>query len=85
MYLAGKCGTITFKIMNTGKTMWKMLAMACALLFAGLAADIGQSIGAEIDMLKVNIGKRPALYPSVVTVVGAEVDGRVNWLTVTYS
>ncbi len=85
MDLAGKCGTITLKIMNTGKTMRKMLAMACVMLFAGLAADIGQSMGAEIDMPKVNIGKRPALYPSVVTVVGAEVDGRVNWLTVTHT
>lgn len=36
-------------------------------------------------MEKINIGKKLALYPSVVAVVGAEVDGRVNWLTVAHT
>lgn len=34
---------------------------------------------------KINIGQKLALYPSVVTVIGANVDGRVNWLMVTHT
>ena len=33
-------------------------------------------------MEKKNIGKLLALYPKPMTVVGAEVDGKVNWLVV---
>ena len=33
-------------------------------------------------MEKVNLGNLPALYPKPLTVVGAEVEGRVNWLVV---
>ena len=36
-------------------------------------------------MEKVNIGNRIALYPSLVTVVGAEVNGKVNWLLVSHT
>lgn len=36
-------------------------------------------------MNKVNIGKQLALYPSVVAVVGALVDGEVNWMTIAHT
>lgn len=36
-------------------------------------------------MEKTHIGNMIALYPSVVTVVGAEVNGKVNWLLVSHT
>lgn len=33
-------------------------------------------------MKKTNIGSKLALYPMPVTVVGAMVDGKVNWLQI---
>ena len=33
---------------------------------------------------KIDIGNKPALYPMPVTVIGAEVQGKVNWLVVTH-
>lgn len=36
------------------------------------------------DMTKKNIGNKLALYPTPVTVVGAEVNGKVNWLLVAH-
>lgn len=41
--------------------------------------------GATAGMEKINIGKKLALYPSVVAVVGAIVDGKVNWMTIAYT
>ena len=35
-------------------------------------------------MEKINIGKKLALYPTPVTVVGAEVNNKVNWLVVSH-
>ena len=35
-----------------------------------------------MDTEKQNIGSVPALYPKPMTVIGAEVDGKVNWLVV---
>lgn len=37
------------------------------------------------EMEKTNIGNRLALYPMPVTVVGAESDGKVNWLLVAHT
>ena len=37
---------------------------------------------AVTDMEKKNIGSLVALYPKPMTVIGAEVEGRVNWLVV---
>lgn len=34
---------------------------------------------------KISLGNTLALYPSLATVIGAEVDGRVNWLLVTHT
>lgn len=36
-------------------------------------------------MERVSLGRTLALYPSLVTVVGAEVEGRVNWLLVAHA
>ena len=36
----------------------------------------------DTEMWKKNIGNVLALYPKPMTVVGAEVEGRVNWLVV---
>ena len=36
----------------------------------------------ETDMEKKNLGSVLALYPKPMTVVGAEVEGKVNWLVV---
>lgn len=41
--------------------------------------------GATAGMEKINIGKKLALYPSVVAVVGAIVDGKVNWMTIAHT
>ncbi|MDE6070380.1 MAG: NADPH-flavin oxidoreductase, partial [Alistipes sp.] len=38
-----------------------------------------------MEMEKKNIGNKLALYPMPVTVVGAEVDGKVNWLLVAHT
>lgn len=35
-----------------------------------------------MEMEKKNIGKLLALYPKPMTVVGAEVEGKVNWLVI---
>ena len=34
------------------------------------------------EMGKLNLGNLPVLYPKPLTVIGAEVDGKVNWLVV---
>lgn len=39
----------------------------------------------KTPMNKVSLGKTLALYPSLATVIGAEVDGKVNWLLVTHT
>lgn len=36
-------------------------------------------------MQKVSLGKTLALYPSLAAIIGAKVDGRVNWLLVTHT
>ncbi|WP_165076644.1 MULTISPECIES: flavin reductase [unclassified Desulfovibrio] len=62
---------------------WWHLVLCLAALSMPLAAS--QAQGGETAMEKINIGKKLALYPSVVTVVGAEVKGKVNWLTVAHT
>ncbi len=45
-----------------------------------------QSVDKETaKMEKINIGNKLALYPMPVTVVGAEVNGKVNWLIVAHT
>lgn len=56
-------------------------ALVCLLMLIMVPA--GQSRGEGME--KINIGKTPALYPSVVVVVGAIVDGKVNWMTAAHT
>lgn len=58
-----------------------ILSLLLALAFSMTAAS-AQGKQNETDMDKKNIGSLPALYPKPLTVVGAEVDGKVNWLVV---
>lgn len=58
-----------------------------ALLLASLLTSTGTTGTAAttkdtINMEKENIGSLVALYPKPLTVVGAEVNGKVNWLVV---
>lgn len=58
-----------------------ILSLLLALAFCMTAASAqGQQNSTEMD--KKNIGSLLALYPKPLTVVGAEVDGKVNWLIV---
>ena len=60
-----------------------IIVNACAAMGAdGQSAQSGENVP---DMQTINLGKQPALYPSVVSVVGALVDGRVNWMAVTHT
>lgn len=53
------------------------------LIFAPAFANADNNEVKPVD--KASLGKMLALYPSVATVIGAEVDGRVNWLLVTHT
>lgn len=57
--------------------------MFCLLL--SVIIPLSQANGETPGMEKINIGKKLALYPSVVAVVGALVDGKVNWMTVAHT
>lgn len=58
-----------------------ILSLLLALVFSMTAAS-AQGQQNETNMYKKNIGSLLALYPKPLTVVGAEVDGKVNWLIV---
>lgn len=58
-----------------------ILSLLLALAFSMTAAS-AQGQQNETNMNKKNIGSLLALYPKPLTVVGAEVDGKVNWLIV---
>ena len=58
-----------------------------ALIFASAYKSDNASHLKDKEMMiteKKNIGSKPALYPMPVTVVGAEVNGKVNWLLVAH-
>lgn len=65
-----------------------MLKSACCILFSCVLLSCGTSLSEnasrqnETEMDKKNIGPLVALYPKPLTVVGAEVAGKVNWLVV---
>lgn len=67
-----------------------MKKLLCIMLTAALYS-CGATIKDEpkhmntTEMEKTNIGNRLALYPMPVTVVGAESDGKVNWLLVAHT
>lgn len=65
------------------------ICLMTALFLAGgvAAADetaAPQTAASGESMKQVSLGNRLALYPSLLTVVGAEVQGRVNWLLVAH-
>ena len=67
----------------------RMISFACLLLGltlsgGGMAQTQLSNPSNTITMEKKLIGNTLALYPMPLTVVGAEVDGRVNWLVVAH-
>lgn len=67
----------------------KKTLLACAVLLLIFLAPAArgaapQAPSPERAMERISLGKTLALYPSLVTVVGAEVNGRVNWLLVAH-
>lgn len=52
------------------------------LLSCGTAENKEKNRSDIMETEKQNLGSLPALYPKPMTVVGAEVDGKVNWLVV---
>lgn len=65
--------------------MKKLIGLWFYLLFIVPFIVISQAKGETPAMEKINIGKKLALYPSVVAVFGAEVEGRINWMTVAHT
>lgn len=61
-----------------------MLALML-LLSCGTAEKADSTHKNTTEMEKTNIGNKLALYPMPVTVVGAEVNGKVNWLVVAHT
>lgn len=53
-----------------------------ALLSCGMTDKKGAYWQNATQMEKIHIGNLPVLYPELLTVVGAEVEGKVNWLVV---
>ncbi|WP_297045280.1 antibiotic biosynthesis monooxygenase [uncultured Desulfovibrio sp.] len=53
-------------------------------LAASVAGAAARDAARETAVERISLGRTLALYPSLVTVVGAEVDGRVNWLLVAH-
>ena len=60
--------------------------LLAAMLIFGLTscgtAEVKTHKSNIMETEKQNIGSVPALYPKPMTVIGAEVDGKVNWLVV---
>lgn len=54
-------------------------------LFLSIATTVAQANGDIQGMEKINIGKQLALYPAVVAVVGAMVNGKLNWMTAAHT
>lgn len=59
--------------------------MVCCLLAAVFRAADCNAAGVDNAMNKINLGKTPALYPSLATVVGTQVNGKINWLLVSHT
>ena len=63
--------------------------LLAALLLSGLLSCGGTEKGTNPSDIneteKQNIGNVPALYPKPMTVIGTEVDGKVNWLVVSHT
>lgn len=59
---------------------FKRLLLLAAMFFI----TVGAGAQKQNKMEKVNVGSKLALYPMPATVVGAEVNGNVNWLLVAH-
>ena len=66
------------------KVICAMLALWSVSLLPGHTVKAQSNNQKTTDMEKKNIGNKLALYPMPVTVVGAEVNGKVNWLVVAH-
>ena len=71
------------------RRMTLCICLLSALVLAGRMAAAAeapapQPAPSEGDMEQVSLGNRLALYPSLLTVVGADVQGKVNWLLVAH-
>lgn len=61
------------------------LPLLLLLLVSHSAQTLAQTHQTDNMMNKTNIGPKLALYPMPLTVVGAEVNGKVNWLIVAHT
>ncbi|MBE5033442.1 flavin reductase [Rikenellaceae bacterium DSM 108975] len=69
--------------MDIKKSLWIVCTLSAALCSCGRpAAEKDANRQNTTEMEKKNIGNLLALYPKPMTVVGAEVGGKVNWLVV---
>lgn len=66
---------------------WKyiIILLYVTLISCGRTVEMGESHHNSTEMNKKNIGNKLALYPTPLTVVGAEVNGKVNWLLVAHT
>lgn len=58
------------------------LTLTLALVSCGTAEQNQAEHSNTTEMKKVNVGKLLALYPKPMTVIGTEIEGKVNWLVV---
>lgn len=65
--------------------MKQHLFLPLLLLVSHSAQTLAQTHQTDNMMNKTNIGPKLALYPMPLTVVGAEVNGKVNWLIVAHT
>ncbi len=64
------------------KTIWTILLLSLLIVSCTAQPEKETDKQNSTEMEKKNIGSLLALYPKPLTVVGAEVGGRVNWLVV---
>lgn len=64
------------------KLLWIAWVLPALLFSCSTAVKKNAEQRNETEMEKKNIGNLLALYPKPMTVVGAEVEGKVNWLVV---
>lgn len=68
-----------------GKIVPGILLLVNMLLFNSVFVQAQETVKHSENMTKRNIGNKLALYPVPVTVVGTEVNGKVNWLLVAHT
>lgn len=68
--------------MDVKKLLWIFCSLSVVLYSCGTAVKENPEHRNTTEMGKKNIGNLLALYPTPLTVVGTEVEGKVNWLIV---